>query len=283
MAFAPATIVEAPTYGQRRYGLFSQLALRPEGDGRWLNGFSWETACGAADVLIPDCDPAEAIGFPKEPNTSTSYPESLTPFTVYGYHRCSPVDRDTERSNALAAASLQRQEEKAVEAALWAALAPDLTAPPIPSPTPFNTSDLSVVFGYLEDVNDLAYSSGGMILVSRRMGQWALDEGAVRHLTASTIGTQLGTPVVSGNFPVAEAVGGGTVIPNGEFIALIGPLAGYRSQIFYPSNRAGDLLDRGTNDMNAVAERSYSLGVEPPCTDPETTALGYVFDITYEG
>ncbi len=281
MAFAPAGSVEAPTYGQRKYGLFSSLSFRPEGDGRWQNGFLWEQICGSVDILIPDCDEELQVGFPKEPNTTTDYPESLPPFTVYGYHRCSPVDRDTDRANGLAALSLQRQEERPVEAGLWAAIADGLE---VVTPTPA-TTDPSEVFGHLEQVNDARYAGGGLILTSRRLAQWALDDGPLRHVTGSTIGSQLDTPAVAGNFPTLDAIGGST--PTGEWVALIGPVVGYRSSIFYPGSRAGDLLNRGTNDMNAVAERTYAIGVTPPCPlegDAEgPLPTGYVFDITYGG
>lgn len=274
MAFAPVGVVEAPTRAARKYGLFSSLSFRAEGDGRWQNGFTWEQVCGTVGVIVPDCDEDLQVGFPKEPNTSTLYPESLAPFTVYGYHRCSPVDRDTPRANGLAALNLQRREERAVEAGLWAALADDFEVSATPS------TDLSAVFGHVEQLNDEVYDGGGLILTSRRLAQWALDEGALRHVTNSTIGTQLDSPVVAGNFATEDTAGGAD--PTGEWVALIGPVAGYRSSIFYPSSRPGDLLNRDTNDMNAVAERTYALGVETPCpindTEPPT---GYVFDITY--
>ena len=278
MAFAPANQVEGPTYGTRRYGLFSQLSTRPEGDGRWQTGFGWETACGAADLLIPDCDPDQAQGFPKEPNGQTSYPEGLTPFTVYGYQQCSPVDRGTDRINSLAAASLQRQEERAVEAALWQLIGPGLVeSVPADGPT-----DLGGIFGHVEALNDEVYAGGGLVLVSRRLAQWALDAGALRHVTSSTIGTQLDTATVAGNFDTTGGVGqDGTLEPTGEWVALIGPIIGYRSNIFYPTGRDGDLLDRGFNEMHAVAERTYALGVEPPCTDEDPVPTGYVFDLTY--
>lgn len=279
MAFAPTSTVEGPTYAQRKYGILSALSFRPEGDGRWQNGFNWEQVCGTVGVLIPDCDIEEQIGFPKEPNTGTNYPESLDPMTVYGYHRCSPVDRGTDRANQIAALNLQRQEERAVEAGLWAAIADQLEVSDESAST-----DLGEVLGHLEQVNDERFAGGGLVLMSRRAAQWALDSGALRHVTSSTIGTQLDSPAVAGNFATTDEVGG--TAPTGEWVALIGPVAGYRSGIFYPGGRPGDLLDRATNDMNAVAERTYALGVQPACPtgdeDPDADpVLGFVFDITY--
>jgi hypothetical protein len=33
--------------------------------------------------------------------------------------------------------------------------------------------------------------------------------------------------------------------------------------VFAPTNRAGDLLDRRTNDLHGMAERTYLIGYEP--------------------
>jgi hypothetical protein len=75
--------------------------------------------------------------------------------------------------------------------------------------------------------------------------------------------TVLGTPVVAGGgYPGTSPAG--VAASTGEAWAYATPaLLGYRSAIFYPSSRSGDLLDRGVNDLYGVAERSYLVGWDP--------------------
>jgi hypothetical protein len=93
------------------------------------------------------------------------------------------------------------------------------------------------------------YGSQGVIHMSRRNAVLLtrLLESRGGRLYTST----LQTPVVAGTGYDNEA--------------LIGTpaLFGYRSEMFDSSARPGDLMDRGNNDMVAVAERTFVIGFDP--------------------
>src|SRR5699024_3125298 len=86
--------------------------------------------------------------------------------------------------------------------------------------------------------------------MSRYVAQVAVDKGAIER-RSGRLETRLGTPVVAGT-----GYAGDTVIGSPRVF-------GYRSEVFTSSNNAGDLLDRSTNDLYAVAERRYVLGFDP--------------------
>jgi hypothetical protein len=54
------------------------------------------------------------------------------------------------------------------------------------------------------------------------------------------------------------------LLQSGKSWAYASPaLAGYRSEVFDSSATPGDLMDRQTNVLYAIAERSYILGYDP--------------------
>src|SRR5690606_40604811 len=56
-------------------------------------------------------------------------------------------------------------------------------------------------------------------------------------------------------------------------LLVSGALFGYRTEVFVPSGRAGDLMDRGRNDLYGIAERSYLIGLDTTMLDPEASPL----------
>jgi hypothetical protein len=117
--------------------------------------------------------------------------------------------------------------------------------------------------GLLEAIIGQQYGALGVIHLPRAVALQALGE----HLLETKGGrlqTMLGTPVVAGaGYPGSGP--DGSSIPGKPWIYASAALFGYRSDVFTSSNRAGDLLDRASNDLYAVAERTYLLGFDD-CT-----------------
>lgn len=267
--FAPPLYVEGPERVALPYGLFSVVPPRPAGDEKWLNGVQWEPlSCSpASGIGEPECEPAEgggtdAVGLPKT-LAAPGGVEEASAFTVYGMHKCSPVGRTPEEAQARARAHLMAREEARVEQALMTG---DLENEPnfqgavdLTSGATTPVEALALLEGFIAST----YGSQGVIHVSRTGAtRWAADyliTGSGGKLT-----TMLGTPVVAGAGYEANVGPTGSEGAAGTVWAYATPaLFAYRGDIFEPSNRPGDLLDRADNNLYAIAEREYLLGWDP--------------------
>lgn len=253
------------------FGLFSVLTPRPEGDRHWMNGVQWETlTCDpASGIGQPDCIPDErdgstvAVGLPK--NFADGVPVGdATAFTVYGSFKCSPVGNSPEAAQLKANQHLLVREEARVEQALWTGdlsntpnlgVAYDLTASGAVPPL--------VALGLLEAYIATEYGSQGVIHIARSDALALAVDGAIKF-SGSQATTALGTPVVVGSgYDQAAGPLGAPAAASTGWAYVTPALFGYRSDVTYASNRAGDLLDRATNDLYAIAERHYLIGFDP--------------------
>lgn len=265
--FAPAAFVEGAPRQPLPFGLFSVLTPRPEGDGRWQNGIEWETlTCEPVSGRSgPGCDPDfEAVGLPKNLDRNHGETGEAAAFAVYGHHTCSPVGIDPARAQELANAHLMAREEARVEQALWTGdlgNTPNLTGDAVDL-TGSGAVSPAEALGLLEDYIAATYGSLGVIHIAR---------GAVPILAAAFLlvpsGNRLlttaGTPVVAGAGYPGTGPGGSTPASGAAWGYASPALFGYRSEVFTSSAVPGDLLDRGSNDLYAIAERSYVLGYDP--------------------
>lgn len=251
------------------YGLLSVLDLRPEGDRHWMNGVTWETlACGpVSGIGDPDCTPGEsgettATGLPKTFEPGVPFGEASA-FGVIATFKCSPVGRSLSQAQDRAVAQLLAREENRVERALATG---DLGNEPnflgADELLGGSASDPASVLGALEQYIADNYGSAGVIHASVEAASTLTQKGLVvtNGSAARTAGN--GTRVVFG--------GGYGTDPDGDapsagesWAYVTPPLFGYRSTMFTSSNRPGDLLDRGQNDLYAVAERTYLIGFDP--------------------
>jgi hypothetical protein len=194
-------------------------------------------------------------------------------FTVYGYWSCSPVGFTPEQAQQRATEHLLAYEEARVERALWTG---DLDNEPSLKGAPdlLSGGSLPIVqaLAVLEDHLAAHYGSLGVIHLTRGAALQGLAEDAL-HVAGGRLLTALDTPVVAGagypgTGPNGEPTGGGF-----SWAYVTPSLMAYRSDVFTSSNRPGDLLDRATNDMYAVAERQYLLGFDPCGTAAVRLAL----------
>jgi len=263
---APPALVVGPARAPLAFGLGSVFSWRT-GD-RWEAGVTWDAiTCEPADGRGgPACAPDVVIGLPKE---ITAGPEFGTAdaFVVYGEALCSPIGGGWGEVQAKADAHLFAREEARAEQAFWTGdlgNTPNLSgANGYPAPISAGTHDEAYeALAAVELGIAVEYGSLGVIHVSRRTATLLAKYLEARGGRLYTKALQ--TPVVAGaGYPdVPEIVG-------------TPALLGYRSEVFTSSARPGDLLDRATNDLYAVAERTYVIGFDP-CPVVKGTYTGTV-------
>lgn len=266
MPIAPPALVVGAARLPLPFGLFSTFTVRP-GDGRWQTGTQWETGtCEPADGIGElDCaTPASTVGLPKNLDGGPGSPGDASPFTVYGHYRCSPTGTGVDLAQERAQEHLLAREEARVEQALWTGDLGNVPALQAAGTVTLGGGAVSLVrgLGLLEEYLAAHYGSLGVIHATRGAALAAVAADAVTN-TGPRLFTALGTPVAAGagypgSGPAGQAAAAGT-----SWLYATPALFGYRSEVFTSTNRQGDLLDRSTNDLYAVAERSYLLGFDP--------------------
>lgn len=267
--FAPAAYVEGAPRQPLPFGLFSVLTPRAEGDARWENGIEWETltcdpVSGRAGAGCAPTEENPTVGLPKNLDRNHGTTGEAAAFAVYGHHNCSPVGIGPERAQELANAHLMAREEARVEQALWTG---DLgNTPNLTDDAEDLTSGGAVTpaaaLGLLEDYIARTYGSLGVIHVPR---------GAIATLSAAyllvvaggRLTTTAGTPVVAGAGYPGTGPGGSAPAADTTWAYASPALFGFRSEVLTSSAVPGDLLDRASNDLYAIAERAYVLGYDP--------------------
>ena len=252
MALTPPALVAGAPRTPLPYGLFSVVPIREGSADRWENGITYESlGCPSEDLkgIGPiDCgsEDAETVGLPKDLDAREGLSHTdATSFHVIETYKCTPIGNTLERAGEVAEQRLLAFEESQVEKALaTGALGQE---PNFTTATDLGEqSSLKAAVALLEKVIATQYGSQGILHMSRETATLALEAGVVES-TASRLRTKLGTPVVAGS---------GYDFPG---IVATPAMFGYRGEIFQSSNRAGDLLDRATNDLYGVAERQYTL------------------------
>lgn len=251
---APAALVVGAARVPLQFGLFSVLPFRAEGSDRWLSGVQFEsmTCAPAGGIGAIDCDPDVAtIGLPKEFTEGMGDGGDASPFVVYGHYTCSPIGNSFQHAQDMADSHLFTREESRVEQALWTG---DLGNTPnfagangYGAPTNLGTFAPRMALATLEGELATEYGSQGVIHMSRKTASLL---GDAIETKGGRMVTRLGTPVVAG-----AGYGDDKMVASAALFA-------YRSEVFASSNRPGDLLDRGTNDLFAIAERSYLVGFD---------------------
>lgn len=272
MAYGPPTVVDRPTRTQIPYGLFSVVDFRPDTTGsRWENGIEWDalTCAPASGIGDPICPPdgetletTVASGLPKTPAADGGIGEA-SKFTVYHENRCSPLGNTPQQAQDDARAALLLTEQTRVEQALWTGDLGNTANFQDATVLAVGQTDPAYVLGALEQALRDAYGALGVIHVGL-IGAAVLREHDLIERVGQRYFTYAGTPVVIGT-GYEELTGGpvlGAASAGQVWIVGSSAILAYRSEVYAASNRAGDLLDRGTNDLYGIAERDYLLGLE---------------------
>lgn len=263
MASAPALIVEGIARQPLPYGLFSVLTPRSSGDDHWQNGIQWETL-GCAPVSgigDPQCDPAVTTGLPKNLDNGAGDLGEATPFTVYGVYTCNPVGHTLDYAQQRATEHLLAREEARVEQALWTG---DLDNGGFAAGATEAGTGMSLAraVARIDEWLAVNYGSQGVIHMTREAALLGLSELALT-VKGNSLVTALGTPVVAGaGYPGTGPAGQAPAV-NTTYLYGTPALSGYRSEVFPAVTPVAAGLDRGTNDLHAVAERTYVVGYDP--------------------
>lgn len=257
----PALVPGAPR-ALLPFGIFSVLDWRTEGSAHWQGGGTLHEYLDpfTTDTLGPTQNPQSATaGLPKDLGRPADSGEETDAgftgsdvFTVYGHFTVSPIAWSPEDAQARATAVLQAFEERDVERTFWTGEMgnnPNLQADTT-NVGSFAAGSINYAIGALESFIGDTYGSVGVIHMRREYALAGVQNGTIK-VVGTRMFTALGTPVVAGSgYPVGD-------------IRATPALFGYRSDIFTSSARRGDLLDKGSNDLYAIAERTYLIGFDP--------------------
>lgn len=265
MSFAPKPVVDGPIKQPFPFGFFSVAAPREPGAGspHWQNGIQWESlGCpGLGSFGDVECDHSSHADFPKTFESSDHLNEA-TPFGVYGEYVCKAPGHTIEHAQEFAAQRLLTFEQAEVERIFWTGEKgnPSLLGSTIETVTTGEVSAMCAM-GALENFISSHYGVNGVIHASRGAAL-ALMAADLVEAKGSMLQTKIGTPVIAGaGYPRTGPDGD---IPNNHSTWVFAspmPIV-YRSEIFAPSAQATDLLDRGTNELYGIAERTYVIGFD---------------------
>jgi hypothetical protein len=276
---AARQLVELPAvFTPLPYGLWDSVQHPAANGAHWQQGITWIERCPTGDSTYDECLAVTGTGAPPEPPPKTANVDQAfrgaLPFTVYAEFECSPVG--IPEAESIASDALARVEQQQVETAFWTGAAGgqpvvfphlaadtevvdgDIVLQPVAT-TAVTGTDVVHALGVLEQELADCYAGQGLIHVPRT----ALPTLAAWNLIRDVDG-RLYTPggnliVVGGGYtgtgPDGTAPAAGTT-----WIYATGAAWGYRSDVYV--SRLRDSLDRSSNTIRMLAERTYVLGFE---------------------
>lgn len=276
---AARQLVELPAvFTPLPYGLWDTVQ-HPSVDGpHWQQGITWVERCPTGDTTYDECLSVTGTGAPPEPPAKSANVNQTSrgalPFTVYAEFECSPVG--VAEAEAVASDALDRVEQQQVEAAFWTGSAggqqvvfPHLAADTdvldgetvlqlVASPV-ITGADIAHALGVLEQELADCYAGQGLIHVPRT----ALPTLAAAYLIVERDGrlyTPAGNLIVVGGGYTGTGPDGSAPAAGTTWIYATGAAWGYRSDPYV--SRLRDSLDRTSNTIRMLAERTYLLGFE---------------------
>ncbi len=274
-------IIDPPAFTTLPHGLWDALQHPSPSGTHWQQGVTWTERCPAGDTTYDECLTVTGTGAPPAPAAKTGNvtqtTRGATPFTVYAQFECSPVglaDAATVGSDALA-----RVEQHQVETAFWTGTAggqtvafphlaadaevvdaQDIVLQPTAAPAVTGAADVAHALGVLEQELADCYRGQGLIHVPRV----ALPTLAAWKLARVDEGGRLVTPggnlIVAGGGYTGSGPDGTAPAAGTSWIYATGAAFGYRSDVYVSPVR--ESLDRSTNTLHMLAERTYVIGFE---------------------
>jgi hypothetical protein len=284
----PRQLVSPPAFVDRAFGLLSVVQARyDEPDMHWRNGVTWQDICGLASTTYDPCAVVTGAGVVPLPPTKVANVTTplfgATPFTVFAEVDCSPVGYSQQEQRARAVDALTRAEPWQVERAFWTGQAagatsvfPHLAAnaavadPSISNvqlqcaATPVSGSvvlDIVEGLGRLEQAAANCYNGQVTLHIPLILGQDLSDHFLVEP-NGGQMKTRTGSLVSLGGGYTGSGPDG-TLTPNVAWIYATGPVFAYRSQPETFNFR--EMLDRTTNTLKTIVERTYVLGYSCCC------------------
>lgn len=276
---AARQLVDLPTaFTPLPYGLWDTVQ-QPSGDGpHWQQGITWIERCPTGGSTYDECLSVTGVGAPPEPPAKTANVDQsirgALPFTVVAEFECAPVG--LAEAESVASDALARVEQTQVETAFWTGVAggqpvvfPHLAADtevldgtvvlqPVASPA-VTGADVAQALGALEQELADCYAGQGIIHVPRSV----LPTLAAWNLITERDGrlyTTAGNLVVAGTGYTGSGPDGTAPAAGTAWIYATGAAWGYRSDPYV--TRLRDSLDRTSNTLRMLAERTYLIGFE---------------------
>lgn len=276
---AARQLVELPAvFTPLPYGLWDTVQHPAANGAHWQQGITWIERCPTGDSTYDECLAVTGTGAPPEPPAKTANVDQAfrgaTPFTVYAEFECSPVG--IPEAESIASDALDRVEQQQVEAAFWTGAAGgqavvfphlaantevvdgDIVLQPVAT-TAVTGTDVAHTLGVLEQELTDCYAGQGLIHVPRT----ALPTLAAWNLIREVDGllyTPAGNLIVVGGGYTGTGPDGAAPAAGTTWIYATGAAWGYRSDVYV--SRLRDSLDRSSNTIRMLAERTYVLGFE---------------------
>lgn len=281
MAGNPRLFVAPPSFTPAPYGLLSVVQARyDETNPHWRAGVTWQPLCGIAESTYDSCLAVTGTGEPPAPPakaaTATWEARGATPFTVYAQFDCSPAVFATQ-SQRLGEESLTRTESWQVERAFWTGLAGGQTtvfphlaanAQVVDSEGVLLQTASTAVTGVVDIVEGLASVEKALADCLNGVGVIHVPAQLIPTMSAQNLIVREGSRLRTwnGNWVAAGAGYPGTApdgsVPaaGGAWIYGTGPVFAYRSAVEVMP--ISSIVNRSTNDVQAIAERTYVLGFD---------------------
>lgn len=283
----PLTEVPGPTPSVREFGLMSVVQSRfDDADPHWRGGVKWEAVCGAAGTAFQDCgdDTGERD---KDPTHDIEW-YGAQPFTVYSRVDCTPIGfgQSDVDGGAKVTTTLERYESFQVEQAFWTGTVdaaanravPHLAASAEILDTEESASGVPVILqmaatqvtGVALDIAEAlgrleqATSGCGDIQRTIHMTQTVAEIAASRGLLEARNGqlrTKLGSLVAAG-LGYTGSSPSGVLTAGVHWMYATGPVFMYRTPLIRVGADIREVLDRATDTVIAIAERTYLLGYD---------------------
>ena len=272
--------VDPPRRQPMPYGIFTVADERPLDDPHILQGVEYQPLCGGASTTFDYCvTGGPGPGF--SPTVSRGM-RAATPFTVYSELVCSPVGETWDQSYKDVSDILMTTEQYQVERALWTGqiagldnqMYPHLAAGvAVTTPLVTNGLQLTLQTAAVSVTGSPVSAATGIGLLEGALGA-CYDGVGVLHVPEAAIPALANLNMIyrdgknlrthNGNLVVAGAGYAGTsplgVAPSasttwmyatGQFFMYRGPIKTFTRE---------SSLNRSTNTMTAVAQRTYVLG-----------------------
>jgi len=271
--------IDPPTFTPSQYGLLTVAQTPPSADAHWMNGVTYQTRCiNSADTIYDACIAVTGTGPPpaapsKTNNTSLVF-RGATPFTVYTEFACAPIG--IADAQQIATDALAQSAPWEVEYAFWTGKAANqnVVYPHLAAGTQVLDADsiilqsaattvtgsavnVRVGIGLLEEAIGNCSNGQGVIHVQRKVLS-ALFFSQLVESRGGQLFTKSGNLVAVGSGypgtgPTGQAITAITswMFATGTVFAMTGPVRVLNQR---------ETLDRTTNTVAMLAERTYLLG-----------------------
>lgn len=281
MTITPAAVIETPSPGRLRYGLFTasepmDLPRRAFGGGVQYDA----DHCAIAHMAVSECIASIASDEAKTFDTPVGQVEAL-PFAVYGGVLCGRLGYTDDEWAAKARRALAAGEQGAVEFALWTGLlttggaALGIGSFNNSTPTVLNPDDEENIASVVSALEHFAYFTEGYgyeayIHAPVSVAAYAGSDLIIRD------GNLLRTPygsiwVFGGGYSGSAAAGG--VPAGGTTLYVTGKTNVFRSSDVNIPDPA-QTFDRTTNQQYVLAEREYAVSFDCLLGQAEFTFTG---------